>query len=251
MAFRRRRRFKPRLQWMPPLGTERTAEPPVQFQDWPAYQHDCNVVAAGSDPTVVVQALTWDYPPEEQIVLASGIPSLADWEQSSWRLRRIVGKLFVGNASDQSSNPCAFIVAGFIVLKVNADDGTPLKAPDVTSYDPATVGSNRDPWIWRRSWLIGNGQTIQAGAGSGQLVESHGLRGLPAHNVQYGSVLDGPHVDAKTNRIIGPEERLFLCLSIQGICITAEQNQVQCYWLLDYRLLGSTMKATNRRNASR
>lgn len=245
MAFRRGRRRRPQVQWMPSLGTEPGVEG-VQYPQWPAAQYDCALTVAGRDPETVVQALTWDYPTEESIIAQSAIPSLADWEQSAWRLRRIVGKLFIGYALAGAA-PAVAATAGFIVLKVNEDDGTPLKAADVTAYAPDTVGSIRDPWIWRRSWILGHGFVEQSGFTS----NNASLAGAPAHNMLYGSVADGPHIDAKTNRRIGPEERLFMVLTVRNLCTLSAQDNSQVYWYLDYRLLGSAMKASNRRNASR
>lgn len=249
MAFRRGfRRRKQALQWMPPIGLETTGDPPLnEYPNWAAGQYDCTLQVPGRDFVTVTQALTWDYPTEEQVVLNSGLPSLADWEASAWRLRRIVGKIFVG-VNLAGDAPAVLVSVGFIVLKVNTDDGTPLKAGgvEIINYNPLTVGANRDPWIWRRTWLLGHG----AGINTGQLGGA-GVEGLPAHNAMCGSVADGPHIDAKTNRRIGPEERLFMCLGAGNFCNPAEQNNNQLYWMLDYRLLGSTMKASNRRNASR
>lgn len=240
MAFRRRRRFKPRVQWMLPLGTDPASGD--EFPQWPAAQYDCGLTIVGRDPTTVVQALTWDYPPEESI-LANQIVSLADLESSAWRLRRIVGKIFVG-CSTPGLAPAFAVTVGFIVLKVNEDDGTPLRAADTTAYAPDTVSANRDPWIWRRAWVLGHGPVTGG-------VYNAGINSLPNDNTKYGSVADGPHIDAKTNRRIGPEERLFMVLTARNWCNPSEQGNNEMFWYLDYRLLGSTMKASNRGNASR
>lgn len=232
---------------MPALGTE----PALQnftgdYPDWDSCRYiSVNIPFPSTGDVIGIQTidLTWDYPVEEEVVAGQGIPSLADWAGSAWRLRRIVGKLFCSavDLQGQGVKEILKVAAGFIVLRVNEDDGTPIKNP--IEYDPGSVGGIRDPWIWRRTWMLQTG-------GTGQEADIGWLSQAPVTNMEYGSVADGPHIDQKTNRIVSLEERLFLVISARR---TQEVIDHQCAVdaVLDYRLLGSRMNATNRRNASR
>jgi len=83
--------------------------------------------------------------------------------------------------------------------------------------------------------------------------------GLPKSNVLYGSVADGPHIDAKTARVIHRSERLFGVLAARRYMgdfdITPETQFTDTHvrLLLDYRLLGSLRGTSygNRGNAAR
>jgi len=100
-----------------------------------------------------------DYP-AEAIRQAGDLPSLADFEGSAYRLRRIVGKLFIGldqtiTQAPDSRPKNALIGAGFIILKVDENTGAPIN-PTANSYSPLDNNNLRDPWIWRRTWMLTN-----------------------------------------------------------------------------------------------
>jgi len=129
--------------------------------------------------------------------------SLADFEGSAYRLRRIVGKLFIGldqtiTQAPDSRPKNALIGAGFIILKVDENTGAPIN-PTANSYSPLDNNNLRDPWIWRRTWMLTNDF-------SNNLTEDYEF---PRSTTDYGSVLDGSHIDQKTARRVSDEERLF------------------------------------------
>lgn len=175
--------------------------------------------------------------------------TLSDYEGSAYRLRRIVGKCFVTaeqDAEPPTGSPSGCIVtAGFIVLRVDPN-GSPLAGlAAFASYSPQLLDSERDPWIWRRSWILSNGSLQLTGGATGFNAT------FPFTNTEYGSVADGPHIDAKTARAVKDEERLFFVAS--GIALDGAQGtSIAARVILDYRLLASMYKASgNRRNASR
>jgi len=171
--------------------------------------------------------------------------SLSDIENSGYRLRRIVGKIFVliGQTADSpSASPCLYgVTAGLIIRRTDPGTGGSLAAnvgPEEIS--PNDIENSMDPWIWRRSWILGDNLTP------------------PANNAQtqnfgnaYQGALDGPHVDQKTARIVGPEERLVLDISTTVI-IAGSPECGDTLVLTDLRVLGSMRTSSgNRRNASR
>lgn len=207
--------------------------------------------AFGPDPNdgdTVFAALVKDEPQGVGTAVAEG--SLSDIEGSAYRLRRIVGKIFVQSFQDApvAGQPTQFLVTiGIIVLRVG-DDGNPLNSSTTLGYSPQRLDAVRDPWIWRRNWRVANNQPLIA-AGAPPVTS-------PASNFApgaYGSVFDGPHVDAKTARVISDEERLFLvanAISLDGAEDSQDSGSLLVIW--DLRVLASMRKQSgNRRNASR
>lgn len=111
---------------------------------------------------------------------------------------------------------------------------------------PSTLANVQDPWVWRRSWDISN-------SNAAALTADPNSAALPPSNVNYGGgIMDGPHVDAKTARIVGPEERLFLDVAIEGINGDSQATPGAVVLLADLRVLASMRtNQGNRRNASR
>lgn len=160
--------------------------------------------------------------------------SLRDYvEGQDYILKRIVGKFNVVLTQGREANNTDFIVgAGFAVLPVRDDDNNPaLPNPD---YDPLQADNSTAPWIWRRTWVlsdtVGN-PTAPLGAQA---------------NWQYGSVMDGPHIDTKSARRITREQRLFLCVSVANMGPFQLTNDVQLVYSYDVRVLGAMRKARNR-----
>lgn len=232
-----RRRTKPRVVWLP-ISEEGSAIPSA------ATTLLGNGGSVISGPTgnfsTELTPITFDAP---TATLTEA--SLADFEKSSYRLRRIVGKIFAGvEAVEFTTAPAAIVFyAGFIVLRVDGN-GAPLST--AINYHPGIFENERDPWIWRRSWLLGN-----------RIVDAPTIVAFPGFNTAHGgtwdyeSVADGPHIDAKTARIISDEERLFLVTG--AVAIGGQQGAFLNYsWVADLRVLASMKPSSgNRRNASR
>jgi len=170
--------------------------------------------------------------------------SLADVENSGYRLRRIVGKIWVQcQGSDENTAGFGLVTAGLIVRRSNPADGQSfaILTSNENLISTQEIGNYGDPWIWRRSWLIGN-----------PLVADPEF-GFVFNNYGHGpSAVDGPHVDQKTARIVGPEERLFLDVTVHQN--TEDQGEIPIVWtvLADLRVLASMRTSSgNRRNASR
>lgn len=166
---------------------------------------------------------------------------------TDWFLERIVGKLFLGSriGDEAEQRPNVVLVgAGFFVARANdADSGggidTPIgsasSAERNENYGPLNEDTVREPWLWRRTWVLGG--TAQA---------DNGLSFAPLTNMNYGSVLDGPHIDAKSVRRIRNDERLWFAVATASISGSAGQIGGTVNGYLDYRILGAPRKSQNR-----
>lgn len=184
-----------------------------------------------------------------------------------YRLRRLVGKVhatpFVPvNVEDKARNVSGVhFAAGFIVLKTD-DHGNPHVNFD--ECNPLAQDSADDPWIWRRVWTMATFPKLAFQSGS---YSTNGLASIyvnaeqevalnfPNATTEFGSVADGPHIDAKTARIIGRQERLYCVMATRVWQPEGEadyNNDGLVYGHLDLRALASLRTGMgNRRNASR
>lgn len=232
------RRKAPRVVWLPPTNAFSIDAATQNTSTISTVEHNVVGINAGDRVTsihpVVIDGEGLD-------PLGAGT-TLADLTASSYRLRRIVGKIFVGMSQEaQPSPPQMMMTAGFMVLRVEPITGTALSAATPGLYDNDDIEQSMDPWIWRRSWLVTN----ESGT-SGNAIFTGG------NATNTGGNSDGPHVDQKTARIVGPEERLFLILTTTVLIPGADQNPAANRYWWNLRVLASMRQNTgNRRNASR
>lgn len=241
MAFRGKRR-RPSVAWLPLLGQ--------------GGQSSFSFIATtmGVDPTFAlstsIHSLVPDYPAEAGV--ATQLQSLADFQESGYRLRRIVGKFNV--ATDQRLGvegvtiypEIVLVGAGLIILRVDPINGAPLMAATPGYYSPLAINNARDPWIWRRTWVLSNDLA------DGGVVNTAASE-FPRANAEYGSAWDGPHIDQKTARRVSAEERLFLVVSNQVPDIGITPNTASTIrYVYEARYLTSPLRVMgNKRNASR
>lgn len=243
------RRKAPRVVWIP--GTPEFSVDAAGINSWSsAVTASINDNIAG-DSVTVERPLVLDGSGSEPL---STISTLADIEGSGYRLRRIVGKIFVFLAQSNDVGATLIGVTAGIIIRRTDSAGNSL-AQIGGDINPAKVENTMDPWIWRRSWCMQNGPTF-AGASAAPTQESDNsiARLGPADNYSWGpSALDGPHVDQKTARIVGPEERLFL--DVSGTVLQADSlalGNTALVVFYEFRVLGSMRSSSgNRRNASR
>lgn len=246
-----RRTRKPKVVWLPTSIDDRLGVAPAKATVGTQNANSIQilVVPGGTGSTVVDVIPVVRDEPRGQALNTTQSESLADVEGSAYRLRRIVGKIFVNPLQDQNLIATGaanefLATCGFIVLRCDPG-GVPLSA--FPAYNIQAMDATADPWIWRRSWLLKNGGT----ADTDPLVGNKGAI-APISNQLYGSVSDGPHVDAKTARVIANEERLFFVTSITAINGSPGTNTAVVQVITDLRVLASLRKmAGNRRNASR
>lgn len=233
-----RRRTRPKVVWLPQTNANSLGANATTVYQKFALQlgGDIGDFTVGEIPLVIDDT-------HDPLAAAT---TLADVEDSGYRLRRIVGKIWVNQHQSAGDTPGIRIVtAGIIVRRTDVTTGASLASLDTTGQlqSPGEIQNTADPWVWRRSWLLANNLATIAALNGETYPDSN----------QFFSAVDGPHVDQKTARIIGPEERLFL--NVSSTIVTAGmdlQTQDVCDIVTDLRVLGS-MRTTvgNRRNASR
>lgn len=255
MARRFGRRRKPRVAWLPTFGYN-------QYVEWgagpaPGIELDLEFSDTTPGEAVLWDAfpLTFDYTESATATAGTAENTLRDIVQGNeWRLRRIVGKAFIGTWSGNFTSVFTAnmdVALGFIVCKTD-DDGTPQT--DFDYVNPLSQDAMEDPWIWRRRWMLNPSPQYSNNAENRFLPPAWGF---PRSTAEYGSVADGPHIDAKTARVIHRSERLFAVLAARRWAANSnpatEYGDMGIKGVLDYRLLGSLRSSSygNRGNASR
>lgn len=181
--------------------------------------------------------------------------SIADLFASTYRLRRVVGKIFVSATETleaQAAGPRVLGVTAAIIVR-RTDSQTGQSFAGLTGlgaqFSPSQIINSDDPWVWRRNWVVSD-RSAPLGATPIPFPDV----GFNNIGLNAGSAVDGPHVDQKTARIVGPEERLFLDMSVTVLATGAQDPQLttSCDILFDLRVLASLRSSSgNRRNASR
>lgn len=238
------RKRRNRGTWMPNLGhLESTGEDTAQYADLRLELG--NVPAAGGQGAAVLPPipLVPDFTEEQT---ASGSAQLRDQVSGqSWLLQRIVGKLHLKVLNIEAyvagaSWPNLIVTAGFLVARSIDGDQAQI---DLLSeeHDPQDRRNTMNPWIWRRTWMLGNPAALAVPG------RTFPLTSTP----QYGSVADGPHIDSKVKRFISREHRLWFTMSARGYdpldleMTSLEPFQPRAVGILDYRIFGSLRNQKN------
>lgn len=266
MARRFARRRKPRVAWLPVFGGSRidAGEDAAPF---PGIEASLSFPAGPPTKEVIWDAFPLTFDETESAAQTQADPTkvtLRDIVQGNeWKLRRIVGKAFISvglTTPNDGFRPLYQVGLGFIVCKTY-DDGAPLT--DFNDVNPLSQESMEDPWIWRRTWLLSDANAATYGTFNNLNIASTAIIPntwrFPVNTALYGSVADGPHIDAKSQRRIHRSERLFGVLAMRRYWGTIDVSEVElvpdatCQLLLDYRLVGSlgAQSYGNRGNTSR
>lgn len=270
-----RRRRKTRYTWFPSDGSAVTNGNATFTEELIAFESGLAIVP-GADSALPVGAVTSVIADFDRNDENSKNNSLADLMGSEYILKRIVGKIFVELTTTKlGSNPVlppdlqsALVTAGFFIAPFGTDPTSGTIAQDfpvgqtsptaIPIYKPSDGVTARQPWIWRRSWLLtagGNQGNWQSNPATRVVSETTGdILGsgtFPSNNVAYGSVLDGPHIDAKTARRVHKHERLWYSVSAVtapfGHIIDPDQfGDLVVRTVLDVRCLGALRRQRNR-----
>lgn len=251
--MRRRRKYT----WLPTLGTDIAS-----LNDWSGRSFFSDIPDDGSI-LVNVQPLLPDAPVE-----GADVTQLQQALEQEYVIERIVGKVHATYIPPQVTDPnrtpgvdiwaAARITVGLFVARANSDpavgdENVPVGGGTTvgtsSEYNPASVKQIREPWMWRRTWILGNPSF--ATPRPTPAATDEGLT-YPSTNVGYGSVLDGPHMDSKVGRRIGNDDRLWFAMATQGYPVGSSitrppltlPSQVRVEF--DYRVLGALRKPRNR-----
>lgn len=240
MAIRRKRRN--RSTWFPILGFINNPEGNNFDSTWDFRPVTIN---ANGDPNVFALPLIPDETRDPADQAFAGDYTLRDYvEGQTCIIDRVVGKVtwWTAQTIDQSPvDPWNTIIcaSGLAILPVGEDSATPEVAS--TEWDPLAATNADKPWLWRRTWVLGNN--------SARTDLKRDV--LPPSNAAFGSVMDGPHLDTKgTKRAIRKNERLFIIHSVQGIASYVGESGAstpgQASICTDVRVLGHLTKSKNR-----
>lgn len=242
--MRRRRK----VTWLPNVGSL-TAQPGNVYQgiigNFAVPANTSSSVLGGPSILRVFPAVQ-DEPLDEE-TSQDNPGNLARIVGQEYILERIVGKAFIAGVSDsigEDTGPKAILVtAGFFVARVDPQNQNfPIGSTEggvdniefSEMYGPQNLRTVREPWIWRRSWMLGT-----------EFDNTQPLTAFPNTTGFYGSVADGPHIDAKSKRRVGNDERLFFALEGRSFSASDERDGTVSF-VIDYRVLGRLVRAHNR-----
>jgi len=234
-----KRRTKPRVAWLPHTDTAAIINPDNN-RGTNVIDFEIDVSSAVPFGGIVTAAVPVVIDDKQDPLNAT--TTLADIEDSGYRLRRIVGKCFVGVSQQAAQDPGLYLIAAaFIILRVSEQNGSVPLAANLDNYNLFDTRNDDSPWIWRREWILQNA-----------LRTTKVNKDYPLTNAEYGSGPDGPHIDQKTARVVMSDERLFFVASVMPLAGGDEQIDGHVGFILTTRVLAS-MRTTlgNRRNASR
>lgn len=253
MARRRRRRTGT---WLPALGT---TGPEASIGDETAAVEFRLTVPPDGTSDIALFPLTFDQPVETDNNTVNTATPLNDFIGNEYVIQRIVGNLFINRAInlteagvDPSAGACYVVAALFVAraedadVDVDAPIGSATLQRALANYSPLSSENIREPWIWRRSWLLGSAQFGAVDANTGFSV------GLPSNNLfaYGGGVACGPFVDSRVKRRVRQDERLFFTCQARNFPLNKLAPDGVTPQLLaglfDYRIFGSLRKAHNK-----
>lgn len=278
----RGRRTRRKYTWFPVRGTGAVSQDPDEFSQL-FFSLDVN---GNGNSNVIISPLIPDVPLEGDDINPALPGQLVQAIGQEYVVERIVGKFFVGvSGTVDDPGPPAVIFpknilvgAGIFVARANDSDSgggsdTPIGSASpqerADNYNPLSADGIREPWMWRRVWLLHTGRTSNqnpAGNVNGAFgpnvlsigvasVTTAGALSAPKTNIGYGSVMDGPHVDVKSVRRVRNDERLWLAINARTIDFFLPNTEDPTTGLVggvagafDYRVLGQLRRAKARSN---
>lgn len=127
----------------------------------------------------------------------------------------------------------------------NSPIGSGVLANELLSYSPLNDINIREPWIFRRTWVLGNGFSATPGQTFSRQITAH----LPANNLfaYAGGAPSGPFFDSRMKRRVHKDDRLWFVFAVRSYPINEQadgnQNLDTALCTLDYRIYGSMRKA--------
>lgn len=260
MARRRRRR---RGTWFPNLGTLGPNADPDDDDPglWGQLAIGGEVNPAAT--SLAILPLTFDEAREDEELEAD--TTLADFLGSEYVVERILGTIFVARRTTTAVSrvPAIKVTAGIFVARQEDSTheavgegalpiGTQTASEARENYSPMTNSTIREPWMWRRSWILGN-TALQADNSQTVFQNTQSVHNFPPTNVGYLGMMTGPYVDVKSKRHVRQDDRLYFIIAGRNLSDnwTAPFNEndtieepVQFHF--DYRIFGRLVKAAQR-----
>jgi len=255
------RRRRTRGTWLPTVGTDNGDVEGFNF----AGRQFGFFLNTNGNPSVIIVPVIHDPPIEGEQAVTIG---LNDFIGNEYLLQRIVGKCIFNRFATLQENissfidtqPAVILSCGFFVARAQDFDTGDLNQPIGSNsaaerndnYNPLDIDCIREPWIWRRTWLLGSkgvqitptvNTTFAGSAGGATLLAGY----YPPSTVDYGSIQDGPHIDSKVKRRVRQDERLWFVVCASGFPFgtTSGENMLGVTGFLDLRVFGSLRKARN------
>lgn len=260
--FKRRRRYT----WFPNLGTAASNENPDDNVS------GLTIFLTGVGPNQVtgVAPLTFDQPSETGDTFSD--ENLGEILQNEYIVRRIVGNWFV-NLAEQGAesstllgeNTAVLVTAGIAVARADdaaTDPNVPAGGDTIQNlnrnFRPSNTQTIREPWLFRRSWMLGCGPVPRTDVFGQQIVHEFNSvdsvanntthNAYPSSNIYYGGMMSGAFVDSRVMRRVSNDDRLWAVISAQnfpaGFPSTGVTRTVVSYF--DYRILGALRRAKNK-----
>lgn len=178
--------------------------------------------------------LTLDETPEQDTSLTY---TLSDYVQGQeYVLERVVGSVFVKLSQNSDQDVTNILACGALaILPTQEGADQPDLPPE--EWNPFFAQNAQQPWIWRRVWQLQNNEF------SGNQFQN----AVPASNMNYNSVADGPHIDTRgAKRRVRKEQRLYIvCASV--VLGAQDGNTVTSVrWTYDLRMFGAMRRASGR-----
>lgn len=220
-------------------------------------------VAANGDPTLATFPITYDFPIEAGTGATPALDSLADIIGSEYICKRLLGSFHASNDSPFDSSTglgghtSIALTAGLYVARAggptedqqeNAPIGFGSGADTAANYSPGHPATAREPWMWRRTWMLGNARishfatTLPVAA----TTVRNPWNGWPS-TTTGGTLRSGTDIDVKSRRRVAQDERLFFAVEARGMPLGANvgaQSFIDCF--LTLRMFGTLMKARQR-----
>lgn len=179
--------------------------------------------------------------------------TIADIVQSNeYFIKRICGNLWLAVRQDSTGGggvvPAALVTAGLFVARVDSSNHLQpagAVAGAFGNFDPQHPDTLREPWIWRRTWILAN--TMDYTSAGASYTSSYPWAGAtnwyPTDNRTTGS-----GIDQKTARRVKSDERLFLAISARAWPPNAGWNGggLNIDFTYEFRVLGALRRPSSR-----
>jgi len=250
--FTGRRRRRTKLQWFPTLGSAGNVG--SLFDDFNGKLFQVNT-SSGNESTTIITPLTID----AQSDTVGESLSLQEVMGQSWRLTRIVGSIFLARSVGGDDPAGVLVSCGIFVARQQDSDleadtfDSPIGADTnnraTFNYGASHSSNISEPWVWRRSWILGRSTVTTSVIAPNALVES----AFPSSNTfGYNAPNEGTAIDAKVGRRIRKEERLWFSIQAHPISMRESFNApdtefvAQVGGYLDIRILGTLVRNSKR-----